>query len=387
MLDLSKLKVCYLAGTLGQGGAERQLYYAVQGLRFAGAAVRILCLERGGFWEEPIRRLGVPVTWVGQSNRRLGRVLQILKDLAKDPPDIFQSQHFFTNAYVAVAAWARNCAAVGAVRSSGNYDVLSCGHIGGWLNLRLPGLLAANSRSAMSYASKEGVPASRLCLLPNVVDTEQFKAAPGPEGKLTLLAVGRLTREKRFDRFLTILHRLRHDYNVDVRGLLAGGTRPGRRVRSELVQQAGALGLLPDGVQFLGAVEDLRPVYQSASVCLLTSDHEGTPNVLLEAMASGVPIVATAVGGVPEIVQHGHTGFVLPQEDLAGLTAALLGLLRQPGLRAEMGARARAFVEENYSLHQVHLHLRRVYEVALRNFSGSGELRVAQALNAVPPEA
>ena len=387
MLDLSKLKVCYLAGTLGQGGAERQLHYAVQGLRRAGASVRVLCLERGGFWEEPIRRLAVPVTWVGQSGSRLARLIRIARELMKERPDIFQSQHFYTNAYVALAGRLRNCASIGALRSSGAFDVQGCGSIGGWLNLNLPGRLAANSRSSMTYASEKGVPASRLSLLPNVVDTEHFQPAGAPNRTLTLLAVGRLTGEKRFDRFLTILHRLRHEHGVDVRGLLAGGTRPGEGVRSDLERQAGALGLLREGVQFLGGLSDLRPLYQRASVCLLTSDQEGTPNVLLEAMASGVPVVATGVGGVPDIVQHGQTGFVLPPDDLAGLTAAVLQLLRQAGLRTDMGTRGRAFVEQNYSVQRIHLHLRRLYEAALPRFGGPGNLRVMEPLNAVPPRA
>lgn len=387
MLNLHKMKVCYLAGTLGQGGAERQLYYAVQGLLGAGAAVRVLCLDQGGFWEKPILSLPVPVIWIGNSASRLKRLIRITRELRSDPPDVFQSQHFYTNAYAGIAGRMRNCASIGALRSSGAFDVLSCGRIGGRLNLTLPRCLAANSRSSMSYAQERGVPASRICFFPNVVDTNQFQPAPTPPESFVLLAVGRLAREKRFDRFLMILHRLRHHHGLNVQGLIAGGTRPRGGLRSELVKQANELGLLPDGVQFLGGVADLRPVYQRASVCVLTSDHEGTPNVLLEAMASGLPIVATRVGGVPEIVRHGQDGFLLPPDDLDGLTGAIVQLIRQPGLRAKLGSSARTFVEEQHSVQQIHVHLSRLYETALQNFSISRQLRVDQPLNAVPPTA
>ena len=74
MLDLSKLKICYLAGTLGQGGAERQLFYAIQALRRCGTSVRVLSLDHGGFWEAPIEQLGANVTCVGQARSRLKRV-------------------------------------------------------------------------------------------------------------------------------------------------------------------------------------------------------------------------------------------------------------------------------------------------------------------------
>src|SRR5215468_4676354 len=104
MSELSQRRICYLAGTLGQGGAERQLFYAVQALRQNGAGVRVLSLEAGGFWETPIKDLGVPVTCVGEGGSRFKRVMRIVKLLREEPADILQSQHFYANAYAAVAA-------------------------------------------------------------------------------------------------------------------------------------------------------------------------------------------------------------------------------------------------------------------------------------------
>jgi len=79
MLDLSKLKICYLAGTLGQGGAERQLFYAIQALRRCGTNVRVLSLDHGGFWEAHIQQLGATVTCVGRTRSRFKRVCRIVK--------------------------------------------------------------------------------------------------------------------------------------------------------------------------------------------------------------------------------------------------------------------------------------------------------------------
>src|SRR5215467_10260538 len=114
MSDLSKLRIAYVAGTLGQGGAERQLFYAIQALRQSGAAVQVFSLDRGGFWEEPIKQLGAKVTWIGQDRSRLKRVLRTVKHLKREPADILQSQHFYTNAYASVAAFFLNCKAIGA---------------------------------------------------------------------------------------------------------------------------------------------------------------------------------------------------------------------------------------------------------------------------------
>jgi glycosyltransferase involved in cell wall biosynthesis len=342
MFPLSKLRICYIAGTLGQGGAERQLFYAVQALRQSGVSVRVLSLESGGFWETPIKRLGVDVTCVGEGGSRLKRVLRILKLFKAESAHIVQSQHFYTNAYAAIAAILSRCTGIGALRSNGEFDLTQCGRIGGRINLHLPRILAANSRCSIQYAMKHGINSCRLYFLPNVVDMDQF--TPGdahaessdPGAPITLLAAGRLTREKRFDRFIRIVHRLRMS-GFNVRGCIVGSTRPNENLLPELERQAAALGLLPDSLQFLGSVADMAPIYRRSSICVLTSGHEGTPNVLLEAMAAGLPVVATNVGGVPELVKDGLTGFLLEGEDLEGQVAVIARLVRDTDLRGQGG--------------------------------------------------
>src|SRR5689334_14656274 len=121
MLNLSKLKICYLAGTLGQGGAERQLFYAIRALRRGGATVRVLSLDAGGFWEAPIKQLGATITCVGQAHSRFNRVCRIVKALKDEPADILQSQHFYTNAYASVSALFLNHKPIGALRSNGQF--------------------------------------------------------------------------------------------------------------------------------------------------------------------------------------------------------------------------------------------------------------------------
>jgi glycosyltransferase involved in cell wall biosynthesis len=132
-----------------------------------------------------------------------------------------------------------------------------------------------------------------------------------------------------------------------------------------LENQASRFGLLPDNLQFRGGVPDMRSVYHEAAICVLSSDFEGTPNVLLEAMASGLPVVATNVGGVPGIVQHGQTGFLHEPDDLDGLVADSFELVMNSKLRTEMGQRARAFVEERHGLQQLPAYLGGLYQQAL----------------------
>jgi glycosyltransferase involved in cell wall biosynthesis len=201
------------------------------------------------------------------------------------------------------------------------------------------------------------------------VDTKRFtpaepEVAPGdPRKHITLLAAGRLGREKRFDRFISILHKLRAS-GLDVRGWIVGPASPSEDLRPELEQQARTLGLLPDALEFLGSAADMTPVYRRSTICVLTSEHEGTPNVLLEAMAAGLPVVATKVGGVPEFVKDGQTGFLVDGEDLEAQTAVIARLIRDSDLRARLGKQARAYIEQNHSLHRLPALLNDLYEAA-----------------------
>lgn len=380
MLHLSQLKICFLAGTLGQGGAERQLFYILQALCHAGATPRLLSLDRNGFWEQRINALGIRVTCLDDNPSRLKRLVRVLQTLRSERPDVVQSQHFFTNAYAGLAGRFVRIPSIGALRNDGRSEVQQCGRWGGWLNLKSPAILAANSQVAIQYVGKRGIPTSRLCFLPNVVDTERFKPPvvdlPEP---LTLLAVGRLVKQKRLDRFITIIGMLRNHHNLNVRGLIVGAGSPGENLQSELESLARHWGLLPNHMRFRGSVADIESAYRESAVCVLTSDHEGTPNVLLEAMASGLPVVAANVGGVPGIVRDGHTGFLVEANDLDGFVARLAELVKNSARRKEFGHRARTMVEANHSLQRLPAYLDGIYELAIATAGRSRKIGLNSA--------
>lgn len=111
------------------------------------------------------------------------------------------------------------------------------------------------------------------------------------------------------------------------------GDGPLREAVAGAARRAG----LGDRVHFLGWWEDLPALYADLDVVALTSRNEGTPVCLLEAMAAGVPVVATAVGGVPDLVRQGETGLLVPPADPAALAAALTALLADPERRSRLG--------------------------------------------------
>jgi glycosyltransferase involved in cell wall biosynthesis len=118
-------------------------------------------------------------------------------------------------------------------------------------------------------------------------------------------------------------------------------------------------------VQFLGQVADIGEWYGKADLLLLTSDHEGTPNVVLEAMASALPVVSTGVGDVPDLLGGGERGCLAASGDVAGLVSATEDLLRDESKRSSLAQRARDYVEREHSHATLQCHLANLYTLCL----------------------
>jgi len=358
MNGLAGMNICFLAGTLGQGGAERQLFYNVKALLECGAAVTVLCLTTGEFWQRRIEALGVPVIWVGESRSRLARLIRIVRELRAARPNLIQSQHLYTNLYVVAAARVLGLPEVGAIRNDSAPEVRACGRLMGPLSLRAPRVVAANSRTAIRSALGNGLRRGPFRLLPNVVDTQEFRPAPRSGARpFTLVFMGRLVRQKRADRFLSVVAQVRGRTTAPVCALIVGSGPE----RAGLERQARSLGLLPGVVTFRDAVADAPSIYAAADLLVVTSDFEGTPNVVLEAMACGLPIVATGCGDVPEIVQHGESGYVVDAGSEAAMVNLVLQLVEDSTLREQMGRAARAHVEATRSLQSLPAMLHEFY--------------------------
>src|SRR6478736_3641031 len=111
------VRIGFVAGTLGCGGAERQLLFMLRGLRNAGADIKVLCLTRGERYEAPIRELGIDIEWIGSSPSRVSRIRNTVKALRSFKPDVIQSAHFYTNIYSATAGYVLQRPNIGAIRN------------------------------------------------------------------------------------------------------------------------------------------------------------------------------------------------------------------------------------------------------------------------------
>jgi glycosyltransferase involved in cell wall biosynthesis len=208
------------------------------------------------------------------------------------------------------------------------------------------------------YVRVGAVPAGKIRFIPNGVDTARFKPERkarlalrkelGVEGSFVWLAVGRLEPPKDYPNLLKAFARVAAEQAGAV--LLIAGDGPLRPAAQELARELG----LERRVTFLGIRRDVPQLMNAADAYVMSSAWEGMPMVLLEASASGLPIVATDVGGNPEVVVEGESGFLVPATDHEALAAAMLRLMRLPEEeRRRMGEAGRRHVETNYALDRV----------------------------------
>jgi len=158
------------------------------------------------------------------------------------------------------------------------------------------------------------------------------------------VAVGSLQPSKRFDRFLNALALARRKAPA-LQGAIAGSDCGSR---AALEQQATELGLVPNHVVFLGECSNVPSLLARAGFLVLCSEYEGFPNVIIEAMAARLPVIATRVGDAERIVVQDQTGYVVDEADVASLADRMVELALSPETRIHLGAAGRARVTQEY---------------------------------------
>lgn len=210
--------------------------------------------------------------------------------------------------------------------------------------------VVAVSDAVASSLRRSGLPQRKVTTIDNAIELAPFRA-PKPTlreempNQATMLVglVGRLTPQKGGEYFLRTAAALLGEF-PDVRFVLVG-EGPERKRLEQLAQELG----IAAQVGFLGRREDMPGVYASLDVLVLPSINEGLPMTILEALATGTPVVATAVGAVPKLIVPGRTGLLVEPRDTAGLRAAVARLLTDAKLRKELGENGRAWVRQGFS--------------------------------------
>jgi glycosyltransferase involved in cell wall biosynthesis len=213
-------------------------------------------------------------------------------------------------------------------------------------------ILIAVTDGLRTQSIREGIRSELVATIPNGIplsplekrDAGRFlKDLKIPMGYIFLLSVGRLVHEKAYEVLIRALDLVVREY-PDVMLAIAGSGV----LRAELQGLIDALHL-NDKILLLGDRPDVADLMTHADIFVMSSRSEGMPMALLEAMGSGLPVIATQVGGLGEVVEDHSQGILVPAEDPQNLAKAILELLRDPALRKSMGRNARRRIEERYT--------------------------------------
>lgn len=190
------------------------------------------------------------------------------------------------------------------------------------------------------------VPGARVETVDNALAVATFARAPLDNPRPRLLFVGALCHRKGIADLMEALSTVRGEWDLEIVG---GAAEVGEQEAEEVRDQVRAAGL---GHALIGVRRGaaLHERFRAADVFVLPSLAEGQPMVILEAMATGLPVVATCVGAVPDVVRHGVDGLLVEPHDPPALAAALEALIGSPDLRRRMGAAARERAEQRYDV-------------------------------------
>lgn len=376
------IHLVYYTDSLASGGAQRQLVQLACCLHGQqDVRVSVLVYHDISFFAPPLQEAGVPIHVLSRRGRfDPGFLWEMRRWLTEQAPDVIHAFQLFPALWLALVhrTLPRRCRPVFVAGERSALLRTPVNEIAQRLVYRGADAVTANAAEvADEIVRRLGVPAERVHYLPNGIDLAGWDAraarpapiAPEPDC-LHLALVGGLRREKNHALLLEALARLDASLRGATRVWLVGGETGGRAyaawVRAEIARRA-----LGEIVRVVPETPEIPALLRTVDALVLPSLFEGFPNVLLEAMAAGIPAVASSVGDVPSLVEDGATGVLVPAGDADALARAIARLHAMGAeARRTMGRAARARVEARYRISEVAERHRSLYASLLVSPAG-----------------
>ncbi len=362
----SECDIVLITGQLSIGGSERQLLLLTEGLVDRGIRVAVAVSHSRDVEPilEPIQRLAQVVRLdSGLSHRnKLQRAVRLRSFVQRTRPGIVHSTCFRTNWIANFAARGTRAIDIGSVRSDFTRCKYDYGFILGAINCRWPRRQVFNSISAATKARQ-----SKSFFSPRVVDfvrnavrtsREQLNPETRSDGVIRIVGVGRLTDSKRWDCLIRLAARLKAPFpHVRVRLV---GDGPSRDKLEALVRSHD----VGDIFEMHGEVDDVSDLLSSSDLLVHPSALEGSPNVIMEAMAAGKPVIATDVGDTSQLVVNGETGFVVAEGDEDAIFEKTCQLMEEPQLLRQLGRSGREIAIREFSVDRLVDSMLQIYRSA-----------------------
>jgi glycosyltransferase involved in cell wall biosynthesis len=346
-VHLSQIPVAVFMTRFRPGGTERQMIELVRRLDARRFKVHVACFHRDGAWlPRVLERAASVVEFPIHGFARADTARQLLafaRWCRRERIAVVQTCDLYANTFgLPGAALAGIPIRIGSRREL-NPDK------SGWqirtqrAAYRFATKVVANSPAAGRILREEGLRAASIAVIPNGVDLAVFSDRGGSNRLRTVVTVANLRPEKSHETLIAAAASLA-DPHPELRYQIVGdGPR-----RGELEALAVARGVA-DRVQFLGHREDVPAILAAADAFVLPSRSEAFPNGAIEAMAAGLPVIASAVGGLVDLIDHGRTGLLTAPGDSASLASALQYLIDDRERAMAIGRAARAEVQRRYS--------------------------------------
>jgi len=381
MEKLSELRVCHLASGDLWAGAEVQVATLLQALNeFADLELSALLMNEGRLAEE-LAACGIAVTIFDESRFGNFQLLRAVTDhLRHARPHILHSHRYKEHILGAFAAklshsplliqtyhgleenlpgWAGRKMKVFDTMNTVVGRTMANGIVG--VSAEITDILSQRFPCADVRCIRNGIDLNRVA--PTHSRSFMRDKLGIPVDAFVVGVVGRLMPIKGVQYLIEAMVRLREHHGLKRNRLVIVGEGP---LRTGLERTVEEQGLLSD-VMFLGARPDVYDVMMAFDVLALPSLHEGVPMVLLEAMAIGIPIVASNVGGIPEILKEGTEAFLVPPKDAVALACRLNEYAASPELRDRLSHAARARVKIEFSIQNSAVNMHEMYRAVARS--------------------
>jgi glycosyltransferase involved in cell wall biosynthesis len=374
---MAPLPIAFVLTSFDPGGTERQMIELLRRLDRSRWTVHVACFRGRGGW--------------------FGRVADAVESVAEFPVESFKSRRMLRQMY-AFARWCRslNLAVVhtAALPSNvfglpaaalarvpvrvGNRRELNPGKSSTAIALQRAAyacahVVVANSRAAADRLLLERVPRRKVTVIPNGLDAGRFTPRTPTARLRNVIMVANLRAEKGHDVLIDAAVDVVRRF-PDARFELVGAGPERDNLRARAAERGVA-----DALTFAGHCDDVAARLARADVFVLPSRSEAFPNAVLEAMAAGLPIVASGVGGILELIDEGRTGMLVPPGDARALADSLCRVIAEPPLATRLGDAARAEAHARYSFDRMVGAFQQVYltELARRGVVVAGQPELA----------